>query len=64
RDHFDRDDRPRERSFDRDRSRAPRQDSHKTKKPFGYESFKPARSREDSTDFFWNEEDLDPRKKD
>ena len=68
REHFDRgerrDERPRERSFDRDRSRAPRQDSHKTKKPFGYDSFKPARSREDSTDFFWNEEDLDPRKKD
>ncbi len=34
-----------------------------TKKPFGYDSFKPARSREDSTDFFWNEEDLDPKKK-
>lgn len=64
RDRFDRDDRPRERSFDRERSRAPRQDSHRSKKPFGYESFKPARSREDSTDFFWNEEDLDPRKKD
>ena len=69
RDHFDRDERreerPRgERSFDRDRSRAPRQDARKAKKPYGYDSFKPARSREDSTDFFWNEEDLDPRKKD
>ena len=35
-----------------------------SKKPYGYDSFKPARSREDSTDFFWNEEDLDPKKKD
>ena len=30
-----------------------------TRKPYGYDSFKPARSREDSSDFFWNEEDLD-----
>ena len=34
-----------------------------TKKPYGYDSFKPARSREDSTDFFWNSEDLDPKPK-
>ena len=32
-------------------------------KPYGYDSFKPARSREDSTDFFWNAEDLDPKKR-
>lgn len=34
-----------------------------SKKPYGYDSFKPARSREDSTDFFWNSEDLDPKPK-
>ncbi|MBR4427323.1 MAG: class I SAM-dependent methyltransferase [Spirochaetales bacterium] len=33
-----------------------------SKKPYGYDSFKPARSREDSSDFFWNEEDLKPKK--
>ncbi|MDT3390467.1 MAG: hypothetical protein LIR25_07800, partial [bacterium] len=33
-------------------------------KPYGYDSFKPARSREDSNDFFWNAEDLDPKKRD
>lgn len=43
-----------ERSFDRDSKKS-------TKKPFGYDSFKPARSREDSTDFFWNTDDLDPK---
>ena len=32
-------------------------------KPYGYDSFKPARSREDSTDFFWNADDLDPKKR-
>ena len=32
-------------------------------KPYGYDSFKPARSREDSNDFFWNAEDLDPKKR-
>ena len=31
-------------------------------KPYGYDSFRPARSRDDSTDFFWNAEDLDPKK--
>ncbi len=31
-------------------------------KPYGYDSFRPARSREDSNDFFWNAEDLDPKK--
>ena len=36
----------------------------KSSKPYGYDSFKPARSREDSTDFFWNAEDLDPKKRD
>ena len=49
-----RSDRP-ERSTSRD-SKKP------TKKPYGYDSFKPARSRDDNPDFFWNEEDLDPKK--
>lgn len=37
-----------------------------TKKPYGFDSFKPARSRDDSSDFFWNSEDLDskPKKED
>ncbi len=55
-------DRPqrRERTFDReDRGFSDK----KAKKPYGYDSFKPARSREDSTDFFWNAEDLDPKPK-
>ena len=39
-----------------------RRDLKKTKKPFGYDSFKPARSRDDNPDFFWNAEDLDPKK--
>ncbi len=36
------------------------------KKPYGFDSFKPARSRDDSSDFFWNSEDLDskPKKED
>ncbi len=64
------------RSFDRSRSygekssdkgferREGRRDGGKaSKKPYGYDSFKPARSREDSTDFFWNSEDLDPKPK-
>ena len=74
---FDRDERPRERrSFDRsdrperterpsDRGERRFSDSkRKSSKPYGYDSFKPARSREDSTDFFWNAEDLDPKKRD
>ncbi|MBQ2049549.1 MAG: class I SAM-dependent methyltransferase [Spirochaetales bacterium] len=48
--------------FDGDR----RSDSRRKggSKPYGYDSFKPARSREDSNDFFWNAEDLDPKKRD
>ncbi|MBQ3697501.1 MAG: class I SAM-dependent methyltransferase [Spirochaetales bacterium] len=67
---FDRDAAPRERrSFDRsdrpDRGERRFSDSkRKSSKPYGYDSFKPARSREDSTDFFWNAEDLDPKKRD
>ena len=77
---FDRDERPRERkSFDRsDRPERPERtdrssdrgerrfsdSKRKSSKPYGYDSFKPARSREDSTDFFWNAEDLDPKKRD
>ncbi|MBQ6124540.1 MAG: class I SAM-dependent methyltransferase, partial [Spirochaetales bacterium] len=75
---FDRDAAPRERrSFDRsDRPSSDRSDrpdrserrfsdsKRKSSKPYGYDSFKPARSREDSTDFFWNAEDLDPKKRD
>jgi len=70
---FDREDRP-ARSFDRDcergsergeRSFQRRESSDRrpakgpSRRPYGYDSFKPARSREDSSDFFWNEEDLD-----
>ena len=33
------------------------------KKPYGYDSFKSARSRDDSADFFWNTDDLDPTTK-
>lgn len=48
----------------RDRSeRSTSRDNKKpTKKPYGYDSFKPARSRDDNPDFFWNEEDLNPKK--
>ena len=62
---FRRDDEGRgfERKFKTDRPDRSRGNSG-SKKPFGYESFKPARSREDSTDFFWNSEDLDSKKKD
>ncbi len=31
------------------------------KKPYGFDSFKPARSRDDSSDFFWNADDFDPK---
>ncbi len=52
------------RSFHQDGSETrERRDSFKSKKPYGYDSFKPARSREDSTDFFWNADDLDPKPK-
>ena len=44
------------------RERPERKDSSKTKKPYGYDSFKPARSRDDNPDFFWNAEDRDPKK--
>ncbi len=33
----------------------------KGKKPYGFDSFKPARSRDDSSDFFWNSDDFDPK---
>ena len=57
-------DRSSERSSDRsERGERRYSDSRKkSSKPYGYDSFKPARSREDSTDFFWNAEDLDPKK--
>ncbi len=32
--------------------------SSRHEKPYGYDSFKPARNRNDSSDFFWNAEDL------
>ena len=68
---YDRSSEPRERkSYDRsserssDRGERRYSDSRKkSSKPYGYDSFKPARSREDSTDFFWNAEDLDPKKR-
>ncbi|MCF0262463.1 MAG: class I SAM-dependent methyltransferase, partial [Sphaerochaetaceae bacterium] len=53
---YERSDRP-ERSERTERD-YPRRERTSSKKPFGYDSFKPARSREDSTDFFWNSEDL------
>ena len=31
------------------------------KKPYGFDTFKPARSRDDSSDFFWNADDFDPK---
>jgi len=34
-----------------------------SKKPYGFDSFKPARSRDDSSDFFWNTDDLDVKPK-
>ena len=60
----DRNFRDRDNGFRRDQKPAGRErrDSGNrkgTRKPYGYDSFKPARSREDSSDFFWNEEDLD-----
>ena len=63
----ERTDRP-ERSFRSERSerspydRPDRPSRGKSKKPYGYDSFKPARSRDDSSDFFWNDEDLDSKK--
>ena len=48
-------------SFDGERRSDSRRKS--SSKPYGYDSFKPARSREDSNDFFWNAEDLDPKKR-
>ncbi len=44
-----------ERSFDKSKTF----DKAKTRKPYGYDSFKSARSRDDSSDFFWNTDDLD-----
>ncbi|MCF0238346.1 MAG: hypothetical protein HUK24_07075, partial [Sphaerochaetaceae bacterium] len=49
----------RDSKYSRDRER----DNKPPKKPYGFDSFKPARSREDSRDFFWNSEDLDYKKK-
>ena len=48
-------------SYER-RERTGSKDNGKAKKPYGYDSFKPARSRDDNPDFFWNAEDLDPKK--
>ena len=44
------------------RERTDRKDNTRAKKPYGYDSFKPARSRDDNPDFFWNAEDLDSKK--
>ena len=44
-------------SYDKSRT------SKATKKPYGYDSFKSARSRDDSADFFWNTDDLDSTNK-
>ena len=57
-----RSERPSDRTSDRGERRF--SDSRrKSSKPYGYDSFRPARSREDSTDFFWNADDLDPKKR-
>ena len=37
--------------------------SKSAKKPYGYDSFKSARSRDDSADFFWNTDDLENNSK-
>jgi len=56
---FDRDDIPRK-SFDRDdRSSKSFDKDDSSKKPFGYDTYKPARSRNESSEFFW----LDVEKK-
>ena len=56
---FDRDDRPRK-SFDRDDRPSKSFDKDdSSKKPFGYDTYKPARSRNESSEFFW----LDVEKK-
>ena len=47
---------------DRPERNTSRDNKKPTKKPYGYDSFKPARSRDDNPDFFWNEEDLNPKK--
>ena len=50
----------RERSGYERSSRRPSSDrpqSQKREKPYGYESFRPARSRDDDSRFFWNDED-------
>ena len=50
----------RERSGYERPSRRPSSDrpqSQKREKPYGYESFRPARSRDDDSRFFWNDED-------
>ncbi len=39
-----------------------RKSSAKREKPYGYDTFKPARNRNDSSDFFWNSDDLKPKK--
>lgn len=43
--------------------RPERSSSAKREKPYGFDSFKPARNRNDSSDFFWNSEDIKPRSK-
>lgn len=48
------------RNVDRHESYRRVESKTKSKKPYGYDSFKPARSRSDSSEFFWNEDDLDP----
>ena len=47
------------RDYDRPRSFSKKKSSPK---PYGYDSFKPARNRNDSSDFFWNVEDLEKKK--
>ena len=57
---YDRSSRPSGPSHSSHSSRRPsdsRSQSQKREKPYGYESFRPARSREDDSRFFWNDED-------
>lgn len=60
RDDHNREERPR---YERSEYKRPeRSSSSKREKPYGYDTFKPARNRNDSSDFFWNSEDLKPKK--
>ncbi|MCR5760504.1 MAG: class I SAM-dependent methyltransferase [Sphaerochaetaceae bacterium] len=50
---------PSEKTYGKNEYRKPAQKPSGRERPYGYDSFRPARSRNDSSDFFWNDEDLD-----